>query len=115
MSSPGSLWIPGIFLCDWVTVNSAWVWYDRVNTHVPRDVGEWEERNMTVQSRKRKKAAVDQGHCVACGCCVKVCPRGAISVAYGCYAQVDESACVGCGLCAKACPADVIEMKEEEG
>ena len=25
--------------------------------------------------RKKRKAFVDQDDCVACGCCVKVCPR----------------------------------------
>ena len=60
----------------------------------------------------KKNAVVDRKVCVACGSCVKVCPRGAISVYKGCYADVDLDKCVGCGLCAKTCPASCIEVKE---
>ena len=60
----------------------------------------------------KKNAVVDRKVCVACGSCVKVCPRGAISVYKGCYADVDVEKCVGCGLCAKTCPASCIEVKE---
>ena len=48
-------------------------------------------------------ARVDAGTCVACGCCLKVCPRQALSV-------FNQDACVGCGLCAKECPASVISI-----
>lgn len=65
-----------------------------------------------MESRKKRKAVVDAGSCVACGCCVKVCPLGAISVFRGVAAQVDTSRCVGCGRCAKECPASVIEIRE---
>ena len=60
----------------------------------------------------KKYAVVDRNVCVACGVCMKTCPRGAICVYRGCYAAVEESKCVGCGLCAKACPAGCIGMKE---
>ncbi len=60
----------------------------------------------------RKYAVVDEYHCVACGCCVKVCPKGAISVPHGIFAVVDIDKCVGCGLCAKECPASVVWLKE---
>ncbi len=68
---------------------------------------------MEVTAKKRRRAHVDQGHCVACGCCVKVCPRQAIQVWRGVVAQVDTARCVGCGLCARECPASVIDIKEE--
>ncbi len=61
---------------------------------------------------KRRKAQVLQDACVACGCCVKVCPKDAIHIDRGMYAVVDFAACVGCGKCAKECPASVISMKE---
>ena len=51
--------------------------------------------------RKRRRAVVNQRDCVACGCCMKVCPLSAIQVIKGVAAQVDESKCVGCGKCAK--------------
>ena len=59
----------------------------------------------------KKYAVVDRKICVACGACMGACPKGALSVYKGCYAQVGEK-CVGCGLCAKACPAGCIDLKE---
>ena len=59
-----------------------------------------------------KRVARVGRECVACGTCVKVCPRTAIRVASGVTARVDGALCVGCGRCAKVCPADVIDMVE---
>lgn len=61
---------------------------------------------------KRRKARVDSAHCVACGSCVKVCPRQAIHIWRGIRACIDTAACVGCGLCARECPASVITIEE---
>ncbi|MCI6812221.1 MAG: 4Fe-4S binding protein [Lachnospiraceae bacterium] len=61
---------------------------------------------------KRRKAFVEQKDCVACGCCVKVCPVTAIQIAKGIYAQVNRDKCVGCGKCARECPATVITIQE---
>lgn len=66
---------------------------------------------METKQRMKKKAQVQEKLCVACGCCAKVCPRGAITVDRGLTARVDENSCVGCGLCAKECPACVIEIQ----
>lgn len=65
--------------------------------------------------RKKRRAAVDQAHCVACGCCVKVCPLSAIQVWNGVSARVDTDKCVGCGKCVKECPASVITLQEVQG
>ena len=62
-----------------------------------------------------RKAEVAAQNCVACGCCVKVCPKGAISVKKGLFAVVDIEKCIGCSLCAKECPADIIQMREVQG
>ena len=59
----------------------------------------------------KRKAIVDISLCVACGCCVKVCPKSAISVPHGIYAEVDEKLCIGCGKCAKECPASIITLE----
>ena len=59
-----------------------------------------------------KRLAQVGRECVACGTCVKVCPRTAIRVASGVTARVNGALCVGCGRCAKVCPADVIDMVE---
>ena len=60
----------------------------------------------------KKLAVPDTTNCVACGVCMKSCPRGAISIYRGCYAVVEGEKCVGCGLCGKACPAGCIARKE---
>ena len=60
----------------------------------------------------KKMAVVDRRVCVACGVCMKSCPKGAISIYRGCYAVVEGERCVGCGLCGKACPAGCIARKE---
>lgn len=62
--------------------------------------------------RKRRKAKVEQDACVACGCCVKVCPLQAIEIVRGVAARVDPEKCVGCGKCARECPASVIAIRE---
>lgn len=64
-------------------------------------------------ARVRRLALIGR-ECVACGCCVRVCPRQAIHIHRGITAQVDSGRCVGCGKCAAACPAAVIEMAERE-
>lgn len=62
----------------------------------------------------KKVAYVDREKCVACGACVKVCPKGAISVYRGCYAVVEEEKCIGCGKCGKTCPGGFISGREKE-
>ena len=69
---------------------------------------------MTSVGTKRRTAVVDQAVCVACGCCVKVCPLQAIKIVRGVTAQVNREKCVGCGKCARECPASVIEIREVE-
>lgn len=61
----------------------------------------------------KKFAIVNQYVCVACGVCIKTCPKAAILVHRGCYARVNVEKCVGCGLCSKACPAGCIEVREK--
>ena len=64
--------------------------------------------------RRKRKAFVDGSLCVACGCCVKVCPLQAITIVKGIRAQVMPEKCVGCGKCAVECPASVITVQEAE-
>lgn len=59
----------------------------------------------------KRKAIVNVRDCVACGCCIKVCPRDAITVPQGIHAKIDEELCIGCGKCAKECPASVITLE----
>lgn len=58
-------------------------------------------------------ASVDK-RCVACGSCIKVCPKKAIVVADGIQARVDQNLCIGCGICIKICPAGVIKRVERQ-
>lgn len=60
----------------------------------------------------KKTASVCRGDCVACGTCLMVCRRQAITVVSGCYAEVDRKLCVGCGVCTKVCPTNCITLKE---
>lgn len=59
----------------------------------------------------KKLAVIDKNFCVACGCCLSVCKKGAINIISGSYAKVDKELCVGCGLCKKECPASVISFE----
>ena len=65
---------------------------------------------MSEIKKVRKKASIPQENCVACGCCVKVCPMGAISIYKGVYAKVDTDKCIGCAKCVKECPASIVEI-----
>ena len=60
----------------------------------------------------KRKATVNIRECVACGSCLKVCPKGAVRIVSGVTARVDKEICIGCGKCARTCPADVIIMAE---
>lgn len=62
----------------------------------------------------KRRATVNIEVCVACGVCANQCPRKAISIYRGCYAEVDTDKCVGCGICEKACPANAIEVRDIE-
>lgn len=62
----------------------------------------------------RKKAVVSIQDCVACGCCMKVCPRNAIIIPNGIHAVIDRERCVGCGICTKECPASIITLEVAE-
>lgn len=35
---------------------------------------------METKMKKKRRAFVNEDDCVACGCCVKVCPRNAIEI-----------------------------------
>lgn len=65
-----------------------------------------------METKKRRRAVVNGDICVACGCCVKVCPLSAIRIWRGVRAEISGERCVGCGKCAKECPASVIVIQE---
>ena len=57
----------------------------------------------------------DKKDCCACGACLNICPKQAISMQkdeYGfLYPQIDESKCIKCGLCLKTCAFQNSELK----
>lgn len=63
---------------------------------------------------KNTKLACIEKDCVACGCCLSVCPLNAIQIDRGVLARVNPELCIGCGRCAKACPAAVITVRQRE-
>jgi NAD-dependent dihydropyrimidine dehydrogenase PreA subunit len=67
---------------------------------------------METKMKKKRRAFVNEDDCVACGCCVKVCPRNAIEIWKGIAAKINLDACVGCAKCVKECPASVIAIRE---
>ena len=62
----------------------------------------------------KRVAQFDKAECVACGACVKECPRAAINIYKGCYAVNDLQLCIGCGKCAKICPSGCIAIIERQ-
>jgi len=63
-------------------------------------------------------AVVDEGKCVGCLTCVRVCPydvpiinpakEGAGGILG--VAEIEAAACQGCGICAGECPAKAIQL-----
>lgn len=68
---------------------------------------------MSVKKKIRKKAYITKNSCIACGSCLDACPRDAIKIVAGVFAEVDEDKCIGCTLCARECPASIIRMVNE--
>ncbi len=62
---------------------------------------------------KSKFASVSK-ECIACGSCLKACPKNALSIYKGMYAVVNEQNCIGCGKCVKVCPASVISIHSRD-
>lgn len=62
----------------------------------------------------KRKAVVSIQECVACGCCMKICPRNAITIPSGIHAFINRELCVGCGKCVKECPAGSISLEVTE-
>lgn len=69
---------------------------------------------MAIKRTAKRYASIERKLCVACGACGKVCPKGAVAVFHGCYAEASPDTCVGCGLCARICPANAITIADRE-
>ncbi len=56
-------------------------------------------------------SVVNQGVCVACLTCVRVCPFGVPKINEDGVAEIEPAACQGCGICASACPCSAISVQ----
>ena len=55
----------------------------------------------------KPKARVDEKKCLACGGCIAVCPRDAVSMCGG-KAFVTVEKCISCVICIRICPVGAI-------
>jgi len=59
------------------------------------------------------KPHVIEKKCTSCGCCIKICPVGAISLKKE-KAFIDQAACLGCGECLCACKFNAVFINWSE-
>jgi len=59
------------------------------------------------------KPSVIENKCLACGCCIKICPAAAISLVRE-KAQINQKLCLGCGECLVACKYHAINVNWRE-
>ena len=59
------------------------------------------------------KPHVDQGPCIGCGNCIKICAHDAPSITDG-KVSIDHDKCVGCGRCIGVCPTDAVCPPNDE-
>lgn len=63
---------------------------------------------LSLPSRKaRYGMKIDEGTCIKCGKCVKVCPAVAIAKEGKKY-SITKNNCLVCGACSEVCPSDAI-------
>ena len=56
---------------------------------------------------------IDEGNCIGCSRCMKICPTEAIRISGG-KAFIMEDRCIDCGKCHEACPVDAIYIKQDD-
>ena len=66
-----------------------------------------------IDQHKGMLPIVDEAGCVACGVCVEVCPRGAISLEDG-VSHINRDLCAGCGDCMMQCATSSISFDLEK-
>ncbi len=56
----------------------------------------------------KPKAKINEKKCLACGGCIAICPKDAISMDGG-SAIVTAEKCISCDICIKICPIAAIK------
>jgi len=60
------------------------------------------------------KPSIIEKKCASCGCCIEICPAGAISRDNANKVTIDSASCIGCGECICACRFDAIYINWKE-
>lgn len=61
---------------------------------------------------QKEKIRVDNLLCLVCGCCVGVCPTGAMTLTAE-KLVIDDRVCVRCDRCVDVCPAGALKKQAE--
>jgi len=56
---------------------------------------------------EKPKALVNNNKCLACGGCISICPKDAITMITS-KAIVNKKECISCEICINACPIGAI-------
>ena len=64
-----------------------------------------EEQKTTDPGASDSGVVINEGKCVRCLTCFRICPHSAIVIMRGLQPYVVPDACVSCGLCVSSCPA----------
>lgn len=56
---------------------------------------------------------IDEGSCIGCSRCMKICPTEAVRIRNG-KASIMEDRCIDCGKCHAACPVGAIYIKQDD-
>lgn len=53
---------------------------------------------------------VEEGLCVGCGMCIRVCPHGVLALEGGKARILDRDGCMECGACSTNCPVEAVSV-----
>ena len=56
---------------------------------------------------------IEEGRCIGCSRCMKICPTEAIRI-FGGKAEIQEHRCIDCGKCYEVCPSQAISIKDDD-
>lgn len=62
---------------------------------------------------EKPKAIVEKKSCLACGGCVSVCTKDAVTIQAN-KAFIDKKECISCGICVSTCPIAAITWEDSK-